>query len=223
MSVPALCARMAPTLVAAAVGALLAAALLGPAFDRRSVAIVVGAAVLPDLDAAASLVVHGATNALLHTLLVPGIAAGLVYWDATRRDRSTLRTRYGWRGVRVAWVAIAAYAVAGIGLDLFDPAGANLLYPLHDRFYVVDGRLLVSSLDGLVQTYVVGGSPGPLPLSSPGTTADHHVASWLNPTPGTGVEPGVERRVTLVESGWQTVLVATGAAVLALRSLEVGR
>jgi len=214
---------MAPTLVAAAVGALLAAALLGPAFDRRSVALVVLAAVLPDLDAAASVLIQGATNALLHTLLLPAAAVGILLWDVRWRERSALRERYGWRGVRVAWVAIAAYAVAGIGLDLCGAAGANLLYPLHDRFYVVDGRLLLSSREGLVQTYAGLGSDGVLPLASPGTTADHHVASWINPTPGTGVETGVERRVTLVESGWQTVLVLAGAAVLAIRDAEVSR
>lgn len=213
-----LAAAMAPTLVAAAVGGLLAAALLGPTFDRRSVVVVVAAAVLPDLDAALSLAVHGATNAALHTLLVPIVAGGLLYWDTEVRDRSAIRDRWGWWGIRVAWVALAAYAVAGIGLDLFGPAGANLLYPVQDRFYVVDGRLLVTTREGLVQTYV-GGGAGPLPVASPGTTANHHVASWLNPTGDTGLDAGgAERRLTVVESGWQAVVVAASAAVLAIRS-----
>lgn len=207
---------MAPTLVAAAVAALLAAALLGPAFDRRALAVVVLAAVFPDLDAALSLVIYGATNAALHTLLIPAIAAGLLYWDTTYRDRSWLRDRYGWRGIRIAWVALAAYLVAGIGLDLFSPAGANLFYPIHDRFYAVTGRLVYSTQDGLVQTYVEF-EDGSLAIGSPGTTANHHVASWINPTPGTGWKGGVERRATFVENGWQTIVVVTAVAVLAIR------
>ena len=164
---------MAPTLVTAAFGALLAAALLGAAFDRRSVAVVVAAAVLPDADAAASLVVPGATNALLHTVWIPLVAGGVLYWDTTRREESRLRARYGWRGVRVAWVSLAAFAVVGIGSDLFGLAGANLLYPVDDAYYVVDGRLLFSTQDGIVQTFVAAGANGPgvLPLESPGTTA----------------------------------------------------
>jgi hypothetical protein len=207
---------MAPTLVAAAVAALLAAALLGPAFDRRPLAVVVLAGVLPDLDAALSLVIYGATNAAFHTLLVPAIAAGLLYWDTSRRERSWLRDRYGWRGIRVAWVALAAYLVAGIGLDLFSPAGANFLYPVHDRFYAVTGRLVYSTQDGLVQTYVEF-EDGSLAVGSPGTTATHHVASWINPAPGTGWKTGVERRATFVENGWQTIVVVTAIAVLAIR------
>lgn len=208
---------MVPTLVAAAVAALLAAALLGPAFDRRSLAIVVFAAILPDLDAVLSLAIYGATNAALHTLWIPGIAAGVLYWDTTRRDSSWLRERYGWWGIRVAWVAIAAYLVAGIGLDLFSTQGANLLYPVHDRFYAVTGRLVYSTEDGLVQTYLTIGGDGFLSVGSPGTTANHHVGSWVNPTPGTGWKSGVERRFHLVENGWQTIIVLAAIGVLAIR------
>ena len=211
---------MAPTLVAASVGVLLAAALLGPAFDRRSVAIVVLAAVAPSLDAALSLVVHGATNAAFHTLVLPGLAAIAVYWDVSLRESSWIRDRWGWQGVRTAWVAIAAYAVVGIGLALFVGEGANLFYPIHDRFYAVDGRLLLSSDTGVEQTYLTLGDPGSPALDSPGTTADHHVASWINPTPGTGLERGVDRRIALVEAGWQVALVAAAAVVLAVRGRE---
>gem|GEM_PF-5113240 len=106
---------MAPTLVAAAIGAILAVALLGAAFDRRAVAVVVAAAVFPDLDAAASLVVPGATNALFHAVWLPLVAGVALYWDTAAATDSRLRARFGWRGVRVAWVALAAALVAGIG------------------------------------------------------------------------------------------------------------
>jgi len=208
---------MAPTLVVAAVAGLLAAALLGPAFDRRSVAIVVGAAIVPDVDAAISLAIHGTTNAALHTLFLPAAAAAAIYWDTERRDRSWLRRRWGWWGIRTAWVAVSAYAVAGIGLDLCSPAGANLLWPLHDRFYAVSGRLLYSTQDGLIQSYVAIGDDGLLSIGSVGTTETHHVATWINPTPDTGIDTGVERRATIVGAGWHVILILTAAAVLAIR------
>ena len=212
---------MAPTLVTAAFGALLAAALLGAAFDRRSVAVVVAAAALPDADAAASLVVPGATNALLHTVWIPLVAGGVLYWDTTRREESRLRARYGWRGVRVAWVSLAAFAVVGIGSDLFGLAGANLLYPVDDAYYVIDGRLLFSTQDGIVQTFVAAGANGPgvLPLESPGTTASHAIPTWTNPDGRPGLALGTEREFHFVRAGWQAVVVAAAGALLAVRSI----
>ena len=212
---------MAPTLVNVAVGVLLGFALLGAAFDRRSILLVAIAAALPDLDAVASLVVHGATNAFLHTLLIPGLAFVVLYWDTRHRERSRLADRYGWYGVRVAWVALAAYVVAGIGLDLFGPAGVALLYPLSDRFYAVVGTFLLSSDEGVILTFLERGE-GLLWLTSPGTTADHHVATWVNPTPGTSLETGVERELHLVESGWQLIVVGAAAVATAVRLREDG-
>ena len=210
---------MAPTLVNAAVGVLLAAALLGAAFDRRAVVIVVAAAVLPDLDAVASLVVPGATNALFHTLWLPLVAGVVLYWDTTLRDASWLRDRAGWYGVRVAWVALAAFVVAGVGPELFGREGVNLLYPLHDAYYHVRGRLVFSTQEGIVQTFVALSAEGPgiLPFQSPGTTASYAIPTWVNPDGRPGLSLGAERELYLVRSGWQAVVVASAAAVIAVR------
>lgn len=216
---------MAPTLVNAAFGALLAAALLGAAFDRRSVSVVVLAAMAPDLDAVASLVVDGATNALFHNVWIPLVGALLLYWDTTRRERrgeSWIRERYGWYGVRVAWVSLAAFAVAGIAPELFGFAGANLLYPAHDAYYLVRGRLLFSTQDGVVQTFLALNSDGPgvLPLQSPGTTETYVVPTWANPDGRPGIALGAERELHFVRSGWQAVVVSAAATLLAVRFLE---
>jgi len=210
---------MAPTLVNAAVGALLAAALLGAAFDRRAVAIVVGAAVLPDLDAVASLVVPGATNALFHTVWIPVVAGAVLYWDTALRDASRLRDRAGWYGVRVAWVALAAFIVAGTGPELFGREGVNLLYPLHDAYYHVRGRLVFSTQEGIVQTFVALNAEGPgiLPLQSPGTTASYAIPTWVNPDGRPGLSLDADRELYLVRSGWQAVVTASAVAMLAVR------
>jgi len=210
---------MAPPLVASALGALLAAALLGAAFDRRSVAIVVAAAVAPDLDAVASLAVPGATNALCHAIWLPVFAAGALYLDTAMGSDSRVRARFGWRGVRVAWVALAAFLVAGIGTDLFGGNGANLLYPLHDAYYRIDGRFVFSTQEGIVQTFVALGAEGPgiLPISSPGTTATHAIPTFVNPDGRPGLALGADRELSLVRSGWQLVVVAAAVATLAVR------
>ncbi|GAB7010624.1 hypothetical protein JCM31271_25670 [Halorubrum trueperi] len=215
---------MAPTLVSAAVGALLAAALLGGAFDRRSVAVVVAAAVAPDLDAAASLAVPGATNAVLHNIWIPLAVGGALYWDTAVRDRSRLRERAGREGVRVAWVALAAFIVAGVGPDLFWREGANLLYPIHDAYYLVAGRFVLSTQDGIVQTFVALGAQGPgiLPLESLGTTASYAIPTWVNPDGRPGLSLDADRDLYLVRTGWQLVVVAAAAATLAVRFRRPG-
>lgn len=202
---------MPPTLINITVGVLLAVALLGPAFTRRSVAVVALAAAVPDLDAAVSLLLPGATNAFLHTLFIPAIAAVGLWYETTRRERSVIRERFGWQGVRVAWVAIAAYLVAGIGFDLFSTESVALLYPLSDRYYAVVGQAIISTQEGFIQTYVSFGN-GWIELASPGTTATHHVDSWLNPA-------GDERRLRLIETGWQAVLVLTAIVALPAKAL----
>lgn len=202
---------MPPTLVNVAVGVLVGVALLGAAFDRRSLAIVALAAGMPDLDAALSPVVAGSTNAVLHTAFIPLFAVGLLYVDTTRRDRSWVRSRYGWYGVRVAWVAVAAYAVAGIGLDLFSTESVALLYPLSDRYYAIVGQFGFSTQAGVVQTYIQL-ADGSLSVASPGTMSTHHVESWI--TPGDG-----KRRLRLIESGWQAVVVLTAAAAVPAKAL----
>jgi hypothetical protein len=210
---------MAPTLVNAAFGALLAAALLGAAFDRRSVAVVVAAAVLPDLDAVASLVVPGATNALLHAVWLPLAVGTVLYWDTERRGVSRLRERAGWRSVRIAWVALAAFLVAGVGPDLFGGEGVNLLYPLHDAYYLVEGGFVFSTQDGVVQTFVTVGAQGPgiLPFEDLGTTESYAISTFVNPDGRPGLALDVDRELHLVRTGWQLVVVAAAVAMLRVR------
>ncbi|MFQ3283660.1 MAG: inner membrane protein [Natronomonas sp.] len=201
---------MPSTLVAVAVGVLLAIALLGPAFNRSSVAIVAAAAAAPDLDLVFALVDLGDPNATLHTVFVPLLAAAVLYSDTRLGGASRLADRYGLYGVRVAWVAIAALMIAGIGVDAFSSEGVALLYPLSGRYYAVVGGFLLSTQDGIVQTYVTL-ADGWIEVSSPGTLDTHTI-----PSP---VTPGGDRRLRIVETGEQAVLVATAIVALAAKWL----
>lgn len=222
---------MPSTVVHVAFGLLIAAGLLGPAYDRRALAVVAAALVVPDLDTVTSLVVESTHRAMLHTLLLPAAVAVAVAVDAHLRDPadSWLRRRYGARGVRVAWVALVAVVVSGIGLDLATAAGVNPLYPVHDRFYALTGRAGLTSDAGLVQTFVEieparagdGSTGARVDLGGRGSTAEVHVASGIDPTKGP--EPaGVERIFPVVHRGWHLLVVVTSAVVLLARSRAGG-
>ncbi|MFC6798790.1 MULTISPECIES: metal-dependent hydrolase [unclassified Haladaptatus] len=201
---------MPSTVVHLALAGLLAAGLLGDAFDRRALAVVLGVTIIPDLDVFAGFFVDGGHRSVLHTFLIPLAAAGVVYLD-TRRESSWLAERWGRRGVRVAWVSIVAFAVAGIGLDLFT-AGANVFYPVHDQFYRVSGELIYSTNRGLVQTFVdfSTGSPDPGAI---GSSSEVHVNSGIDPNRGAEPE-GVDRIFPVAQSGWQLLLIVTSCIVL---------
>ncbi|QGN06892.1 metal-dependent hydrolase [Halorhabdus sp. CBA1104] len=218
---------MPSTVVHLALAGLLAAGLLGAAFDLRALAVVFVAAAIPDLDAFASLVVESAHRAVLHTFLLP-MAIGLVLWYDTRyRETSFVRARWDHTGVRVAWVSLLSLAIAGIGLDMFTN-GVNVFYPVHDQFYQLDGEILLSTHDGIVQTFVDlsqstadgassgGGSGGEVAV---GSTDETFYSSGVDPWEGE--EPAnVERTVPVVRSGQQLLLVVTSAVVVGGRLIE---
>ena len=208
---------MPPTLVHAALGGLLAAALLDRAFSRRGAAVVVVAAAAPDLDAPLSLVLPGAHGAVLHTLLLPAGAALLLHYDSRRPD-SWLRRRYGLAGVRVAWVAVLAYALAGTGLDLLNLDATNPVWPLDTMYYSFVGKVEYSTTRGFVQTYY---------RYDPDGRWAHYVGQrgrfpkFCKPSlwkPTCGVDGGTAPRTTqVVQSGWQLLLALASPAVLFAR------
>lgn len=207
---------MASTLVHVAVAGLLAAALLGDSFDRGSVLVVLGATAAIDLDAFVGLYVQGAHRAAFHTVLLPAALGALAYYDLRRESSLLLR----WRADagRVVAVALLAVAAAGIGLDMVIN-GVNAFYPVHDQFYTVDGKLLVSDRRGVVQTFVElqpetptdGGTQPP-----PKTTNNTHYQTGVDPTKG--AEPkDVERTFWVVGTGERLLLTVVGYATLAAR------
>jgi membrane-bound metal-dependent hydrolase YbcI (DUF457 family) len=218
------------TVVHVAFGLLVAAAVLGPYFDRRALLAVAGALVLVDLDTVTSLLLESTHRALFHTALIPLFAATYLYAETRLAERSLLRERYGDRGVRVAWAAIAAVVVSGIGLDLTNPAGVNVLFPLHDQFYAFNGAANVSTDAGFRQSFVEirtatpepsggggGGGGTRVDVGGQGSTGDYHVGSGVNPDKGR--EPKDVRRVfPVVFRGWQLLLVVASVVGLTVRA-----
>ncbi|WP_396611876.1 metal-dependent hydrolase [Haloferax sp. S1W] len=207
---------MPSTLVHVAVGGLVGAALLGRWFDTRSIAVVLVAAAVPDLDSFTSTLLPGSHRALLHTLFFPLLLGALLLYDTRIRRDSLVRTRWGSRGVVVAWVALAALLGGGIFPDLFTN-GVNAFYPLHDAFYAVNGKAELSSTRGFVQTFVEFNSD-----VSPATTENFHYSTAVDPSPGTEPE-NVERIAPLASSGLELMLVILGGGVVGGRLLAERR
>jgi hypothetical protein len=210
---------MPSTLVHVALAALLAAALLGDALDRRSALVVLAVTAISEVDTFLGLVFEGVHRAATHTFLLPALAAAFVLYDTRAREESLL-ARLHPHGARVAWVTIVAVAVAHIGLDLVIN-GVNAFWPVHDQFYTVDGKAVLSDQRGLVQTFVELDPPEPNDGTTPEarTTNNTHYSTGVDPKKGT--EPkDVERLFPLVRSGWQLLLVVTGYSVLAARLYE---
>jgi hypothetical protein len=214
-------AGMASTLVHVALAAVLAVALLGPALDRRSALVVLAATALVDADTFLGLVVPGLHRAATHTFVLPVAMAVLVYVDTHVRERSLL-ARLHPHGGRVAWVTLVAVAAAGIGLDMVIN-GVNAFWPLHDQFYTVDGKALLTDQRGFVQTFVEVDPPEPESASGGGgdarTTKNFEYSTGVNPA-NSEEKKDPERVFPLVRSGWQALLVVVGYGTLGIRLWE---
>jgi len=197
---------------------LLAAALLGEEFDARAAAVVLAVTALPDLDAFVGLVSTVGHRTALHTLVFPALVALALLADTRWREDSALLGRYGDRGLRVAWTSVLALAVAGIGLDLVT-GGANPLWPIHDQFYRVSGKVELSTQRGLVQTFVElgDGTSGPQSL---GSSEDVFVSTGVDPQQGEESKT-VDRVFPVVRSGWQLLVLVVGTAITAAKVWQV--
>ncbi|WP_248896502.1 metal-dependent hydrolase [Haloplanus halobius] len=203
---------MPSTVVHLAIGGVVAAALLGDEFDRRSVAVVLAVTAVPDLDTFAGLYLQGAHRALLHTLVLPAAAATILAYDTRYRPLLRIRDRFGPRGIRVAWVAVVALTFGGVLPDLMTN-GVNAFYPFYDRFYTVNGELLLSNQRGVVQTFV------DLSAAPERTTENTHYWTGVDPSPGNDPR-NAERIFPVVRSGFQLLVVLLAAVTLAARFWE---
>lgn len=213
---------MPSTVVHVAFALLLAAGILGSAYDKRALLVVGAVAAIPDLDVFVGLLVESTHRAAFHTLLVPLLLAGLLYYDTRIADGSLLRARYGSWGLQVGWASIVGYALAGIGLDLFTPHGVNVFYPVYDQFVSLNGRVGYSTADGVFQTFVNvtdGSSTGggrSVDVGQRGSTRDVHVGTGFDPEKGRE-EHGVKRIFPIAYRGWQLTLILASVLVTWVR------
>lgn len=243
---------MPSTVVHVALAGLVGTALLVDDFDATTVAVVMAATAFLDLDVLVGFWIPGAHRAAFHTLVLPALVGAVLWWDLRGRarprvqatvgrlvrERSRIRSRWGARGVRTAWVGVVAATLAGIGPDAFFN-GANLFYPVHDRFYTLSGEVLYSTHDGFVQTIlnvdlgalvdavVPDGGDGGAGGGKPGgdsvpTTENTHYRTGVDPARGDEPE-NVERIFPIAMTGERALLVLTGYGVVGYRVWEERR
>jgi hypothetical protein len=196
---------------------LLAATVLGAAFDKRSLALSLVVVTVPDIDAFIGLVSSVGHRAATTNLVIPALAGALIAVDLHAREESAIRRRWGAYGVRVAWFCVVVYAVGHVFMDMIT-GGANLFWPLHDQFYQVSGRLELSSQRGIVQTFLDLDGSGPT-FDAMGDTSEVQMSTGVDPNPGgdgTSDQP-VDRVFPIVRSGWQLFLLVFGTLGTATR------
>jgi hypothetical protein len=207
---------MPSTLVHVAFAGMLAAALLGPYYDREAVLVVFAFTAFPDLDSFVALVSVAGHRTVLHTFLIPVGLGILLAVDTRVREESFVREWWGQRGVVVGWTGVVAYAAAGIGLD-FIGGGVNPLWPLHDQFYRLDGTVELSDQRGVVQTFVdLSPDEGPPAPDGRGSSQEVNVSTGVDPDPD-DTEENPERVFPVVRAGWQLWLLLVGSVVTGAR------
>ncbi|WP_418282672.1 metal-dependent hydrolase [Halorubrum sp. DTA98] len=218
---------MVSTVVHAGFALLLAAGLLKGSYDRKALAVVLLVVVLPEVDTVLGPLMPGAHRTVGHSFVLPAAAGILLYYDTRLRDESLLRERFADRGVRVAWVALFVHVFAHVFLDWAHLDGVNALWPLHDRFFRLEGELLWSSTEGFVQTFVdvdLDPETGERTVDpgGGGTTETVHVNNPVQPgSPDDLADREViDRRFPIANRGWRLYLVLVGVFTVVARRLQ---
>lgn len=214
---------MPSLLVHYALVGLFAATLLGAAFDKRSLLLSFLVVTFPDVDAFIGLFSSVGHRAATTNLVIPALLAVFVTIDIYVREESYIIQRWGAYGVRLAWFSVVVYAVGHVLLDAIT-GGANLLWPIHDQFYQIEGKLELSTQKGIVQTFVEtgsgsnGGSDVPT-FQAMGNSSEVDMSTGVDPNPGGGSSPEepVERVFPIARSGWELFILVFGTLATAAR------
>jgi inner membrane protein len=93
----------------------------------------------------------------------------------------------------------------------------NLLWPVHDQFYTLSGKIELSDQRGIVQTFIEwsdGGAPTP---EAVGSTDDINITTGVDPGEPTEPEEDPERVFPVIGATWELLLFLTGTFVTAMR------
>ncbi|WP_299234397.1 metal-dependent hydrolase [Natronomonas sp.] len=217
---------MPSSVVHAALALVLGVGLLGRFYDRRALVVLLAVVVAPEVDTVFGLAFDGAHRTVLHNMVYGTVLAGVLYWE-TGREESLIRGRWGARGVRIAWVGLFVHTFAHLALDWGHLEGINLLWPLYDRFFTLEGELFLSTSEGLVQTFVeITADPDTgttvVDAGQGGTRAETHVDNPAQPSDEPDPGP-VDRRFPIAVRGWQLYLVVTALGTLLAKRLQTPR
>lgn len=217
---------MVSTVVHAGFALLLAAGVLGEYYDRRALAVLLVAVVLPEVDSFIGPIMPGAHRTVGHTLVFPAVGALLLYYDTQVRETPVVCDRLSDRWVSVAWAVLFAHIFAHVALDWTHLDGVNLLWPLHNQFLQLDGEILLSTADGFTQTLVdIQFDPETgsrqIDAGGTGTTETVHINNPVEPRdPAEVTDEPVDRRFPIANRGWRLYLIGVGLFAIGARRLQ---
>jgi len=195
---------MVSTIVHVSVGVIISCALLpSDKISLKSIGIVGLSVALLDFDAFlfSSTELH---RAVLHNVIFPSFIISIIAFDILYRDNSYIGKFFETDWVIViSFVSYISVIFAGIGLDYSD-SGVNLLWPIHDQFYTLDGKFIYSSEKGIVQTFFE--SPETVTSDNPKDTTE--TVDFKTPV-DPPKESSTERVFPIAKSGWQLVIIGT--------------
>lgn len=182
-------------------------------FSYKSLLLVVVPVAMLDLDALVFFIQEGLHRALLHNLIIPTIILFLILYDTIIRKESYIKNYYDEETVII--VSIASYIAvvfAGIGID-FAANGVNLFWPIHDQFYTLEGQFVISSEEGIIQTFTDTFFES-VNQGNAKTTDNHVYSTPVNPAPN---QPNESSPLILhiAYTGYQIVIIITSIICLA--------
>ncbi|MFC6973493.1 hypothetical protein ACFQL1_00560 [Halomicroarcula sp. GCM10025709] len=209
---------------------LLAATLLGAAFDRRSLLLALAVVTFPDIDSFIALFSEVGHRAALTNLVIPAMLAALLVIDLHVREESLIRARWGLRGQSGVVLCVrlrgrtrpVRRCQRWREPPLADPrpvlsvqGTARTVYPAGDRPDLRrDGHERGSGGGS-------GGSGGgglPTP-NAMGNSSEIQMDTAVDPDPSGTADGPVDRIFPVARGGWQLYLLVVGTLATASRFL----
>jgi inner membrane protein len=206
---------MPSTVVQVGLAFLVGVGLLGSYYDRRAAVFLLAVVLFPDADTLVGFVMNGAHRTLLHNAVLPAAGMGVLYWETHYREVSWIRLQVGNYGTRLLWVGFFVHLFAHVFIDWTHLEGVNMLWPLHDQFFKLEGEAYYSTAEGFVQTFVeVFEDPETgqqtVDVGGGGSRQETHVSNPAQPSTGSPSDGPVDRRLPIAVQGWQLYLIVAG-------------
>lgn len=180
-------------------------------FTVKSLLIVSAPVIFLDIDAFFYVVEEGLHRTLFHNVVLPTVIVLIFFYDIFIRDESYTKKRFD---KTTATILIAtsytAVVIAGLGLDFAD-TGVNLFWPIHDQFYTLEGKFVLSSEKGIVETFSEFGDE-----ESASTTDNVVYNTPINPS-----SPSESERVyPIAYKPWQLVLIIASIVLVPIKIIQ---
>lgn len=205
---------MASTVVHISFAIIIACALIPiDKFSYKSLLLVILPVAFLDIDAMAFIIKEGMHRTLLHNIIIPSIFIIGIYYDIFIREKSFIEKYYAKKYVLIiSTTSYIAVIFSGIGLD-FASNGVNLFWPIYDRFYTLDGQFVLSSKDGLIQTF----TDTFFENKNIKTTENHIYSTPVNPNPESNDKSPLILHIAY--TGWQIIIILTSIVLASIKSI----